>query len=131
MDQRIAIYVYSKSTVTIAPASTVDFMQMDETDYSAKLLTTISSSVTTDLDEGVYGFVYTVSHGVSGPSSITIVTDDYDLERKNPWPQPPPPPPPPFENNRDYEDHAKVFLVPLGSTFELGADASASDAGDS
>lgn len=124
MDSRIAIYVYEKSTVTIDPSSAVDFMRMDLTDFSAKYEATISSSTTTDLDEGVYGFVYNGTHGVSGPSTITTVTDDYDITRKNPWPTPPPPPPPPFVNNRDYEDHAKVFLVPLGSTIELGPDVS-------
>jgi hypothetical protein len=131
MDQRIAIYVYEKSTVTIAPSSTVDFMQMDDTDYSAKFLTTISSSITSAIDEGVYGFVYSGSHGVSGPSTITTVVDDYDIQRKNPWPQPPPPPPPPFVGKHDYDDHTKIFLVPLGTTFDLGADLSTSGSGDS
>jgi hypothetical protein len=124
MDQRVAIYVYASSTVTIAPSSPVDLMRMDPLDYSARLQATIARSTTTTLAPGVYGFIYRGRHGVRGPSSITLVTDVYDIQRKAPWP-PPPPPPPPLAGNRDYEDHTRIFLVPLGSTLDLGADVSA------
>ncbi|HVV84476.1 MAG TPA: hypothetical protein VHE35_15515 [Kofleriaceae bacterium] len=123
MSMRIAIYVYSKSTVTVAPDVTTDFMQMNN-DYTAGFVATISSPVSYDLDPGVYGFIYKSSHGVSGPTSITIVTDVYDVERKTAWPTPPPPPPPPFMNRRDWDQHRHIFMTPLGSTFVLGANAS-------
>jgi|JI10StandDraft_1071094.scaffolds.fasta_scaffold08699_10 hypothetical protein len=124
-DMRIALYVYAKSTVTIDPSASVDFMRMNN-DYTAKFEATISSSTTVDLYPGVYGFVYNGTHGVSGPSSVTLVTDVYDIQRKQPWPVPPPPPPPPFSSRSDWADHTTIFLVPLGSTFDLGADVSAS-----
>ena len=125
-DERIAIYVYEKSSVTIDPSSSVDLMWMSTTDYTAKYETTISSSTTADLQPGVYGFIYNGTHGVSGPSTITIVTDTYDLQRKNPWPTPPPPPPPPFDGRTDWADHTTVFLVPLGASLDLSGDTSTS-----
>lgn len=127
MDQRIALYVYSKSTITVAPNGTIDFMKMAVNDFSASLVSQISSSTTFDVNPGVYGFIWNTAHGVTAPSSVTIVTDDYDVARKNPWPSPPPPPPPPFVNNNKYGDHVGVFLVPLGATFDLGAVAEPAD----
>lgn len=118
-DMRIALYVYSKSTVTIAPSSSVDFDRMNN-DYTAKFEATISSPVTVDLNEGVYGFIYNGSHGVSAPSSVTTVVDNYDVQKKNPWPHPPPPPPTPFQGRNDWADHTTIFLVPLGGSFEPG-----------
>lgn len=120
MDSRIAIYVYTSSTVTISPSSTVELMKM-QTDYSAKSEGNVSSWSGT-LNPGVWGFVYNGTHGVSYGSSgqVILVTDDYDVQRKTPWPSPPPPPPPPFALRDDWNDHCKTFLVPLGSTFELG-----------
>ena len=124
-DSRIALYVYEKSTVTIDPSSAVDFMLMND-DYTAKFDTSISSPVTLDLHPGVYGFVYNGSHGVSAPCTVTLVTDAYDIQRKNPWPTPPPPPPPPFALKTDWDDHCGIFLVPLGATFDIGTDVSTS-----
>jgi len=116
MDSRIALYVYAKSTVTIAPSSTVDFHRMNN-DYTAKFEATISSPITVDLDPGVYGFVYNGTHGVSAPSSVTTVVDTYDTQKKNPWPTPPPPPPSTFQGRNDWVDHTTIFLVPLSATF--------------
>ena len=124
-DMRIALYVYSKSTVTIDPSSSVDFMRMND-DYTAKFEATVSSSVTVSLDPGVYGFVFNGSDGVTAPGTVTLVTDSYDIQRKNPWPQPPPPPPPPFSLKTDWPDHCDIFLVPLGATFDIGTDVSTS-----
>lgn len=123
-DMRIALYVYEKSSVTIAPSATVDFMRMMD-DYSAKFEATISSSVTVDLYPGVYGFIYNGSHGVSAPSTVTLVTDGYDISKKSPWPTPPPPPPPPFAGRSDWVDHTTIFLVPLGATFAIALERSA------
>lgn len=125
-DSRIAIYVYKTTSITIDPqGQSIDWMSMND-DYTAKFQVTLTSTYTNDFSPGVYGFVYNGSHGVTTGGSTSIVTDAYDVQRKDPWPQPPPPPPPPYVNRNDWNDHATIFLVPLGATFELGADESKS-----
>lgn len=122
-DMRIALYVYAKTPVTIAPSATVDFMRMMD-DYSAKFEATISSPTTVDLYPGVYGFIYNGSHGVTAPGTVTVFTDAYNINKKNPWPHPPPPPPPPFGGRIDWATHLTVFLVPLGATLEVALEHS-------
>ncbi len=116
MDSRIALYVYDKSTVTIDPSSNVDFHQM-ASDYSADFVMTISNAVTLDLKPGVYGFVYHGVHGVSAPSTVTLVGDCYYTQKKGTWPVPPPPPPLPFQGRNDWVAHTGIFLMPMSATF--------------
>lgn len=124
-DSRIALYVYKNASITIDPqgGQSIDFMSMNN-DYTAKYEMTLTSSYTNTFSPGVYGFIYNGSHGVTAAGGTTIVTDAYDIQRKTPWPQPPPPPPPSFDGRTDWVDHTTIFLVPLGSTFSLGASSS-------
>ena len=109
---RIAIYVYAKAEVTIAPVlAAVDFMRMAD-DYGAKFEATVdpSAPATVALYPGVYGYVYEgADHGLTAPPEVVVVTAPHKI---NPWPKPPPPPPPPFVAARDDEDHCDVFLGP-------------------
>lgn len=116
-DRRVALYVYSKSTVTLAPSGTVDFVKM-KPDYTAKFDTQITAPVTVDLVEGVYGYIYNGTQGVTAPSTVTVVDHVYDVAKKTPWPHPPPPPPAPFVGRTDWDDHREIFLAPLGADFD-------------
>ncbi len=116
-DRRVALYVYDKSTVTLSPSSTVDFMKM-KPDYTAKFESQITTPVTVDLYPGVYGYIYNGTHGVDAPGTVTVVDDVYDIARKQPWPTPPPPPPSVFAGRTDWDDHVAIFLAPLGGDFD-------------
>ena len=119
---RVALYVYEKSEVTITPDVPADFYQLGD-DYSTKLREVISDTVVLPLEPGVYGFVYEEKHGIEAGDGVQLVID---VHRKKPWPAPPPPPPPPFVHRRDWSEHLELFMAPLGA--DLGEDGSA--AGD-
>ncbi|HVV84477.1 MAG TPA: hypothetical protein VHE35_15520 [Kofleriaceae bacterium] len=128
-EMRAALYVYDLSKVTITPNGSIDFMQMAD-DYSAQFVMPISTTTTLTLKPGVYGFVYMDKHGISAPSTVTVVTD---VEKKKLWPEPPPPPPPPYIARRDWPEHAKIFMTPLGvdeDEADDGAEGAAEGAAD-
>lgn len=120
-EQRVALYVYGKSEVTIAPGGAIDIYQMGD-DYSTKLLTTIDAPTVLPLTPGVYGFAYRDKHGIEPSPEVTLVVD---LQRKKPWPVPPPPPPPPYLARRDWNEHTVLFMSPLGFGDDGDGDASA------
>jgi hypothetical protein len=93
MDKRVALYVYEKSKVTIAPEGPIDLFRMGN-DYSTELVQSISEPTTLDLTPGVYGYAFASEHGITAPpTGVDLVVD---LQKKKPWPMPPPPPPPPY-----------------------------------
>lgn len=116
---RVALYVYEKAEVTLAPDVPADFYQMGD-DYSAKFLEVISEPVVAPLTPGVYGFVYQDKHGIEAGDGVTLVVD---VHKKKPWPAPPPPPPPPFLHRRDWSEHLELFMSPLGVELDLDDNA--------
>ena len=124
-EMRVALYVDKSTKVTIAPVGPIDLYQMDAK-YGATFMAAIASEQSIALEPGVYGFAYLDRHGIDAGPEVRLVVDS---QRKQPWPSPPPPPPPPFLGRRDWGDHLKVFLAPLG--FEAADAADAADAASS